>query len=178
MFIDTVFALLIGLAIFKGYRKGLIVAVFSLAGFIIGLAAALKLSAFVAGKMSQQLHTDSRWLPFISFILVFVAVAFLVNMGARFIQKTFEAAMLGWINRIGGILFFALLYSIIFSIFLFYAVKLHIVGPESTAASQVYPYIDQLGPVLINSLGKIIPVFKDIFSQLEGFFEKLPAKVQ
>ncbi|MFZ1529516.1 MAG: CvpA family protein [Ferruginibacter sp.] len=178
MFIDTVFAVLMGLAIFKGYRKGLIVAVFSLAGFIVGLAAALKLSAFVSVKLSEGLNTDSRWLPFISFILVFVAVAFLVNMGARFIQKTFEAAMLGWVNRIGGILLFALLYSIVFSIFLFYAAKMNLLGPQSIAASQVYPYIEPLAPMVINSIGKIIPVFKDVFGQLEHFFEKLPAKLQ
>ena len=48
MFIDTLFLLAMIAALFKGYTKGLVVAVFSFAAIIIGLAAALKLSSAVA----------------------------------------------------------------------------------------------------------------------------------
>ena len=41
MIIDIIFVVLLGLAFFKGGSKGLIVAVFSLLGFIIGMAAAM-----------------------------------------------------------------------------------------------------------------------------------------
>jgi membrane protein required for colicin V production len=33
------------------------------------------------------------------------------------------------------------------------------------------------GPKVINNLGKIIPVFKDLFSQLQSFFETLGHKI-
>jgi membrane protein required for colicin V production len=45
MILDLVFAVLIILAIIKGYQRGLIVGIFSLIAIIIGLAAAIKLSA-------------------------------------------------------------------------------------------------------------------------------------
>lgn len=174
MFIDIIFLLLIVLACIKGLRKGFIIALFSIAGFIAGLAAALKLSALVAEKLSSNLNASGKWLPALSFLLVFIAVVILVNLGARLIQKSFEMVMLGWVNRVGGLLLYALLYSILFSIFLFYATQLHFIKADTIAASQAYPYLQPLGPKVINSLGTVIPVFKDMFTHLENFFEKLP----
>ncbi len=173
MFIDIVFLVLMLLACVKGYSKGFIIALFSIVGFIAGLAAALKLSAYVAARLSGTFSTSGKWLPFISFLLVFIAVVLLVNLGAKLIQKSIEMVMLGWLNRIAGIILFALLYSIFFSIFLFYAVQLHFISAETIAASTAYPYLQPLGPAVINSLGTIIPIFKDMFTQLQEFFGRV-----
>lgn len=178
MLIDIIFVVLLIFACIKGLRKGLIVALFSIVAFIAGLAAALKLSAVVAAKLAANVEVSDRWLPVISFMLVFLIVVFLVNLGGRFIQKTAEVAMLGWVNRIGGVLLFVLLYSIICSIFLFYAVQLHFVKPATIATSQLYKYIQPLGPKVINTIGSIIPVFKDTFAQLEHFFSEVSNKLQ
>ena len=173
MIIDIVFLLCMLLALVKGYSKGFIIALFSVVGFIVGLAAAIKLSAYVAGKLSVHLPNAGKWLPAISFLLVFVAVVVLINLGAKLIQKTIELVLLGWVNRIAGIVLYALLYSIFISVFLFYAVQLHILSPATVAASAVYPYIEPLAPAVINGIGKVIPIFKDLFEQLEDFFGTL-----
>jgi membrane protein required for colicin V production len=174
MFIDIVFLLLMLLACVKGYSKGLIVALFSVVGFIAGLAAALKLSAYAAEKLSGTFNTSGKWLPVISFALVFLVVVVLVHLGAKLLQKSVEMVMLGWLNRIAGILLYALLYSILFSILLFYAVQLRIISAETIQLSKAYPYLQPLGPKVMDSLGTVIPVFKDMFAQLEEFFGKVP----
>lgn len=169
MFIDAVFFILMALACYKGYSKGFIIAIFSVLGFIVGLAAALKLSTTIAAKLSE--HTDfGKWLPALSFLLVFIAAVFLVNMAGKLIQKTFETVMLGWANRLAGILLYALLYSIIFSVFVFYAVQLHFIKPESFNASSSYPFLQPLGPKVIEGFGVVIPWFKNMFAELEQFF--------
>jgi membrane protein required for colicin V production len=177
MFIDIVFLLLMLMACIKGFSKGLIVALFSVIGFIAGLAAAIKLSAYAAEKLSGSFNASGKWLPFVSFLLVFIAVVLLVNLGAKLIQKSVEMVLLGWVNRIGGVLLYALLYSILFSIFLFYAVQLRSLSDETIAASKVYPFVKPLGPFIINSLGSIIPLFKDMFTRLQDFFGKLPENI-
>ncbi len=60
MIIDIAFALLMVLAIFKGLRKGLILGIFSLLAFLIGLAAALKLSAVVAVYLNDKAGALSK----------------------------------------------------------------------------------------------------------------------
>ncbi len=174
MIIDIFFVLLLLMACFKGYSKGLIVALFSIIGFIAGLAAALKLSAYAAEKLSGSFNASGKWLPFVSFLLVFLAVVLLVNLGARLLQKSVEMIMLGWANRLGGILLFIILYSILLSIFLFYAVQLHFLSDEAIAASATYPYLKPIGPAVIDGLGSVIPIFKNMFTELQEFFGKLP----
>jgi len=171
MFIDIVFFILMALAVFKGYSKGFIVALFSVVGFIVGLAAALKLSSYVAQQLSDTFNTSGKWLPVISFLLVFVAVLVLVRLGAKLIQSSVEMVMLGWLNRLAGILLYALLYAIILSVFLFYAVQLNILSTNATTSSNIYPYLQPLAPKVIDGLGVVIPWFKNMFGQLQAFFE-------
>jgi membrane protein required for colicin V production len=176
MIIDIIFVLVIILAIFKGMRTGFILGIFSLIAFIIGLAAALKLSAVVAVYLQHHVVTASRWLPVISFLLVFIGVTLLIGLGARVIKKTMDFAMLGWLDRLGGIVLYIILNTIIFSIVLFFAGKLMVVQSQVIAGSVVYKYVEPWGPKVINNLGNIIPFFGDMFLQLESFFESLTKK--
>lgn len=173
MFIDFIFAVLLIVACYRGFRKGLIIALFSMLALIIGLAAALKLSAVVSEYLSNNTGATSKWLPFLSFIIVFAAVVILVNLGAKLLQKSVEMVLLGWVNRLGGIVFYLLLYGIIFSILLFYLVQLKVVSDETIAKSITYPFIKPLGPFVIDKLGQVIPLFKNLFEQLQTFFENL-----
>lgn len=177
MLIDIIFFILLILAVFKGYSKGFIVALFSVVGLIVGLAAALKFSTYVAEQLSGSLNLSSRWLPVLSFLLVFIGVMLLVRLGARMIQGGVELAMLGWVNRIAGILLYLLLYSILYSVFLFYATQLKLFSQETINNSNVYEYIQPLGPKVIDSLGTIIPWFKNMFAELQQFFETVGPEI-
>jgi membrane protein required for colicin V production len=177
MLIDAIFALLVFFAFIKGMRQGLILSVFSLLAFLVGLTAALKLSAVVAVRLGEATSVSKQWLPFISFLLVFVLVVYLVNLGGRLIQQTAETIMLGWLNKLAGIVFYLLIYSMIYSIFLFYAVQMKLLPATTTSASVIYPYISPFAPDIIGFLGNLIPLFKDIFGQLEGFFEGVSNKI-
>jgi membrane protein required for colicin V production len=177
MLIDFIFAVLMVIACIKGYQRGLILAVFSIVAFIIGLAAALKLSTLVADWMKDSISVSAKWLPFISFVVVFFAVVLLVRWGGKLIEKSLQVVMLGWLNRIGGIVFYAALYIIIFSVFLFYAEKLQLVKPSVIESSVTYSFVHPWGPKVIDGFGSIIPVFKDMFSRLEEFFSGLSNKI-
>jgi membrane protein required for colicin V production len=176
--IDILFIIIMIAACIKGYKKGLIIALFSMVAFIIGLAAALKLSAVVAEWLGNNANISAKWLPFVSFAAVFLGVVLLVNWGGKLIEKTFEMALLGWANRIGGIIFYVALYIIIFSIFLFYAEKIHLLKPETIQASQSFSFVQPWGPIVIDNFGKLIPIFKDMFTELEAFFADAANKIQ
>ena len=177
MLIDFTFAALMILAIIKGYQKGFILAIFSIIAFIIGLAAALKLSTAVADYLKDSISVSAKWLPFIAFAIVFFLVVLLVRLGGKLIEKTFQAVMLGWLNRIAGILLYAALYLIILSIFIFYAQKLQILQPAAIESSQTYHFIQPWGPKVMDNFGKLIPPFKDMFTQLGDYFNSLSNKI-
>lgn len=177
MIIDVTLLVLMIMAIVKGLRRGLIVALFSFIAFIVGLVAALKLSAVVASYLDDAINVSARWLPFLSFALVFLLVVLLVRMVAALVESTIEMAMLGWANRIGGMLLYALLYLVIFSIILFFATEMNFFEEETLNQSVTYPAIRPVGPVVIDAIGTLLPWFKDMFSDLQEFFDRLSDKV-
>jgi membrane protein required for colicin V production len=176
MFIDIIALILLVWAAFKGLRNGLVVGLFSFFAFIIGLAAALKLSAVAADYIGTNTNIGKRWLPFIAFTGVFLIVVLLVRLGAKAIEGVLRMAMLGWLNKLGGIILYVVLYFFIFSIILFYVDQLHLLKRETLEDSVLYPYIQPLGPKIINALGYLLPFFKNMFTELEAFFEGISKK--
>jgi membrane protein required for colicin V production len=173
MIIDILFAVLMVLALVKGYRKGLIIALFSIIAFVVGLAAAMKLSTVAAAYLKDSVNISAKWLPVVSFLLVFLGVVLLVRLGALAIEKTVELAMLGWLNRLGGILLYAALYTVVLSVVIFYCQKSHLLTAQTITESKTHPFIMPWGPLAIDSLGAVIPFFKGMFQELGAFFDRM-----
>lgn len=178
MWIDVLFLIILLWAVFKGLRQGLIIAVVATLAFIIGLAAALKLSATLAGYLREHTSISGRWLPVLAFLLVFLGVVLLVRWIGKLMEGAVELAMMGWVNRLGGILFYAVIYTIILSVMLFYATQLRLISTETLSASVTYPFIRPWGPVVIDGFGDLIPFFKGMFRQLEEFFGRLDSRLR
>jgi membrane protein required for colicin V production len=177
MVLDLVFVIILILAILKGYQRGLVVGLFSLVAVIIGLAAAIKLSTVVAGYIGSTVKVSEEWLPLISFAVVFLVVILLIRLGAKAIEKSVEVAMLGWVNKLAGIILYAAIYTLVFSVLLFYAEQMKLLQPATIEKSLTYSYIQPWGPKAINAFGSVIPVFKDMFDELEKFFGGVATKM-
>lgn len=171
MIIDLFTLLILVWAIMKGYGKGFVVAVASFFALYIGLAIALKFSVKVSHWLESNGHTGS-WIPFLSFILVIIAVIILVRLGANLMQKLLELFLLGWLNKIGGMIIYILIFMSIYSTILFFAVKMNLLTINIINDSKTYAIIKPLGPGLIDLMGSIIPFFKGLFIELETYFGK------
>jgi len=170
MFLDIMVLALLVLALIKGLKQGLVVAALSFAAVFIGLAAALKLSTWVAGWLGNTVHVAATWLPFLAFIVIMVAVFIAVRILGAVLEQALELSMLGWANKLGGFILYALLYITVFSVIIFYAEKMQFLKSEAVAASNTYPYIHFWGPYSVESVGKVVPFFKDMFTDLTNFF--------
>lgn len=176
MWIDIIFLFLIVVAAVKGIRKGMIMAVFTFTGWFIGIAAALKLSVFVASYLRHHTNIGIKWLPLLAFLLVFVASVLLVQFAGKAMEGVLNISMLGWVNRIGGILMYTAIYTLAFSVVLFYLEKMNLISAKMIKESRAYDMIGGLGPSVIEVVGSVIPVFKNMFHELEQFFEELGKK--
>lgn len=174
MMLDIMISVLGVMAIGQGLRNGLVLAAFSFLALVAGLAAATKLSAVVAVRLSDSGYT---WLPFISFLLVFVAVVLIIRIAGNMFQQAVQWSLLGWVNRIAGALLYLLLYAVIISVFLFYLSSMKWISPEATENSFFYNVLYPLAPAIIEKLGAWIPLFKDIFIELQAFFGGLEDKI-
>lgn len=176
MLIDLICLILLVLAIFKGMSRGFIVAVFSFVAFLVGMTAALKLSATVAESLSRKMNVYGYWLPILSFMLVFTAVAFAIRFGAKLVKKVAGIFLLGWLDSLLGIVLYAVMYVMALSVILFFATKIYIVSVETRKASKTYSYIAPIGPKVIGGIGKVVPYFSHVFTDLGNYFETVAKK--
>jgi membrane protein required for colicin V production len=128
--------------------------------------------------LKNSTNISAAWLPFLSFLLVMIGVIVLVRLGARLIQSAMEMVLLGWLNKLTGVVLYAALYITIFSVLLFYAEKIHWLKPETFTASHTYAFIQPWGPKAIDLFGAVIPFFKGMFEHLSQFFDKIHAQVK
>jgi membrane protein required for colicin V production len=175
--LDIIFLGILALAAFKGFSQGLVMAVFSFASLFVGLAAALKLSSIVARYLQRSDALPSQWWPVIAFILVFMAVLLIVRMAGRILEKTIQMSMLGWVNRIGGFFVYAVLYLLMFSVALFYLGQMNLLSDAMKASSVTYAHIAPWGPIALSAVGKLIPAFSNVFSDLQAFFERAGSRI-
>ena len=170
MFIDVIFVLLLVMAVIKGLRKGLVLAVFSFLAVIAGIAAALKLSAAVAEWLQSNTNMGARWLPFVSFLIVMLAVVLIVRWAAALIEAGMEMVLMGWINKLGGVLLYVILYITVLSVFLFYTQQMGIIKTATIQESKCYPFVQPWGPKAIEMMSTVLPFLKNVFEQLQTFF--------
>jgi membrane protein required for colicin V production len=118
MIFDIIFLALFALAAFKGYSKGFILQITSLAALILGIYGAIKLSSYVSGFLIDKFHLNADIVPIASFTLLFVAIVILINLLGRLLEKMADLSALGFFNRLLGALFNMVKYALIISVFL------------------------------------------------------------
>ena len=177
MLIDSILAILLLIATYKGYKRGLVVGLFSFVAIIVGIAAAMKLSVIATAYLQKYANLKGSWLPLLSYLLVFIAVILIIRLAANAIEEGVKVVTLGWANKLGGILFYWMIFLIAFSVLIFYAVKLNVVSQHMLDTSYSYPYLSPLGPRIIDGFAVLVPLFKDMFKELEGFFSGLGTSI-
>lgn len=173
MIIDIIFLILLAIAVLKGISKGFIIAVFSFFAIIIGVVAAMKLSYLVAERLQHLFTSGRQWLPLISFVLVLICVVILVRLIAGIIQRSVKMVALGFLDKAAGMCLFVLLYISVYSVILFYLTKMEIINASTISASRTYNFIEPFGPKIVDIIGTVIPVFKNLFQQLSDFFSNI-----
>jgi membrane protein required for colicin V production len=148
MLIDLLFLAMMAFAVIKGMRNGLIVALFSIIAWVVGLYAAFMFSGLAETYLKGVLNLGPRVLSIVAFILVFSIVSILIHLGARIVEKVIGLTPIGWLNRLGGIFFYVLLYALIFSVMIYFAEKVRLVSEETVSSSKVYPWVKPIAQLV------------------------------
>jgi len=85
---------------------------------------------------------------------------------------------LEWLNKLGGILLFILLYISVYSVILFYGTHAQIISPEAVRTSHIYPLIAPWGPAVVRFIERFIPFGQEMFTALETFFDRIARQIK
>jgi len=117
-FIDIIIVIPILWFGFKGFRKGFIVEIASLAALMLGIWGGIHFSNFIAEYIIKWFTIKSNYVPLISFSVTFLLIVILVFLIAKLVEKIVKSAGLGLPNRIAGAVLGAAKSIIIISIVL------------------------------------------------------------
>ncbi len=137
-YIDLIVWLALVIAIFNGWRQGLIIQLCSMVGFLCGLWLASKYSLVVG----RWLSVDEAYASAAGFVVVIVAVIIAVAILSHLIKKLFKLAGFGTLDVILGVALsvckYALILSVLFGAFDYLNNKFDMVSSENTARSKFY----------------------------------------
>lgn len=105
-------------AAWKGFHKGFIIEVASIAALIAGVYIAANFSEVTAAKLKEWLDIKGTWLSYASFIVTFIAVVFGVYALAKVVEKAVNLVAMKLVNKLAGALFGVVKISLILSIIL------------------------------------------------------------
>jgi membrane protein required for colicin V production len=93
-----------GYGLIRGVFRGLVKEVSSIIGVLGGFYAANTYHKQLAGFLSGLIH-DTAYLNILSFLLIFCGVLIFVSVLGIIIKYLLNIAFLGWVDRMGGLVF-------------------------------------------------------------------------
>ena len=166
MWIDILSGTILIIAILQGYRHGLIKAIISFFSLFIGLIVAFQFAGYISNLLKEHTKIGSQWLPFIAFLVVLIGVMILLKMVTGILQQSAEWLMLGWLNKLLGMILYTLIYGTILSAVLYFMILLGVVEKASIKDSFSFSYLESWWPYFMKKLSLWIPSIKSSLSSL------------
>jgi len=103
--IDLVIVIILIIAIVRGFTDGLVREVAALAALIFGIWGAIKFSSFTAGKLYEWFDMSGQYVGIISFLITFGVIVIVIHFIGIVADKIIDAASIGFLNRLLGMVF-------------------------------------------------------------------------
>jgi membrane protein required for colicin V production len=149
-YIDIILGLLLIFAAIGGFKNGLVAEIASLAALVLGIWGAIEFSYVTSEFLIENFNIKTDHLNIISFIVTFIVIVILVHIVGNVVSKMLEAVMLGFVNKLAGLVFGVLKAALILSIILVVFDKIdndvHILPERTKQNSRMYEPIRSFAP--------------------------------
>ena len=159
--LDIVIIVVVVIATFWGLRIGIIKAVLSLAGLIVGV--------ILAGRFYVPLSQQLTFIPqvgiakIVAFAIILVGIMVIAGVLANLLKWAASMMMLGWVNRVGGAVFGLVLGAIFCSALL--AIWVKFLGVAGVISESI------LTAVLLHYFPMVLALLPGEFDVVRSFFQ-------
>lgn len=101
-YIDIIILLFLLYGAFRGFSKGLVIEIATLAGMVLGVYMAIKYSSYTEGILRDFLNVSSRYISYIALAITFIVVAVVVYIIGKLLTKIIDIISLGLVNKLLG----------------------------------------------------------------------------
>ena len=92
-------------AIFQGIRKGFIAQAVSIISIVLGIWASARFANIVSSWIAQYITASEQVLKVVAFTLILVLVFLALAALGKMLEGMFKLVMLGWLNKLLGVIF-------------------------------------------------------------------------
>lgn len=159
--LDIVIIVVIAISAFGGQKNGLIKAVLSLAGLIVGVV--------LAGRYYTPISEQLTFIPqdniarIVAFAIILIGVMVIAGVLANLLKRAVSAVMLGWVNRIGGAIFGLVLGAVFCGALL--AMWIKFIGIQSIIVESA------MTNMLLDFFPVVLALLPDEFNAVRSFFQ-------
>ena len=150
---DILIVVVLGYSLVRGLFRGMVKELSSIIGVLGGFYAAYTYYKVLAGLLAGLIH-DPSYLNILSFLIIFCCVLIIVGVLGVIIKYLLNIAFLGWVDRIGGVVFGVLKGVLIVSILF---ITLTAFLPKGTAFiknSELAPQVSWISEKLAEVISK------------------------
>lgn len=139
--VDFIIALLIGYALYKGFKEGLVLALISLVSLIVGIFLSLKFSFLFKDWILEKTQWSANVVTICAFVFTFLLVLIAIQFLGKALTKILKTVALGGLNRLAGAVFLGLKMILIISVFLNLFQKInynHFIASKETLDKSIF----------------------------------------
>lgn len=140
--LDIIIALCFIPGIIQGITKGLVQQIMAILSLVIGIKVAFLLASKGAESLGLYSNADPKLLQAICFIAIAVVTILVIVLVSKILTKVIKLVMLGWLNRLLGVLFSMVTTTIVLGVLITVFESLNasfgMVKPEILSESVLY----------------------------------------
>lgn len=143
----------------------------SLFALVLAILLGLKLIDTALPVMKEYIGDAGGLLPFVTFLVVFVAIVLGVRVLGLLLKKIIDFTPFGLFDNILGAILGALKWCLALSLLLYMSEMAGIsITAETAADSVVYPVVLKTTPYALSILSYVLPFIKSLLTSLQDHF--------
>lgn len=165
--IDIIIVVPLAIGAISGFRKGFVLEIASLLALILAVIGGFHFLHWGISFLKENFDLTGKFLPFLSFLLIFVGIVLLVNAVGQVLKKVLHLAFLGGLDKTAGAILgglkFVFFLSLIIWAFQVFGLEL---PKHLQEQSFLYHYIVGLAPATVDMFGFVIPATSDLLDKI------------
>ena len=147
-------------ALVQGLRKGFIAQVIAILSILAGVFLSFQFSTRVSGWMAQYIEGSEQVMKIVAFALILIAAIAALTALGKLLEGMLKIVMLGWLNKLLGVLFSFLKCGLIVGLVIMAFNSLnstfHFVEEAELSKSVLYPPLKELAYTVFPYLKELV----------------------
>lgn len=173
MLLDIAFLVSIVYGIMQGSKGGFLKSFLNVAKILFSIILAAKLIYIGADNMGDRLIGTAAYSPLILFVLGFIAINWFLTAISKAATEELKLKADGGISQGLGVAFWIFILSFFFSGLVNFVEQTDLVSPTLFASSVVYPWINEIYPIVKCKFEYVVPAIGSIFDAIQQIFYDL-----